>query len=74
MKSEFIALEYDEYITVYTHYKHILNPFNTQIRANHMKWIHLGLEYYDSLPQMKRKFKVLNRKKWMQHLMLAKIK
>lgn len=73
MKSKFITLEYQEYQDVYRFWKKKINPSDYTRFPWGMFWKSIGLEYYESLPYMARKFKILNNNKWKQHWMLVKI-
>ena len=78
MESKLISMTNAEYIGIYRQYKDIVNPnyYNmwgeTHTNSAHMQWYKIGLEYYETNENGK-KFKVLDHKKWMHHLMLAKI-
>ena len=75
---KFVSINHADYIDLYRQYKDLLNPhrFNYNgtyaVNSAHFDWHKLGVEYYDTNPNGK-KFKVLDYKKWMHHLMLAKI-
>ena len=73
MASKYITLEYHEYLNVYRYWKSILNPSDQIFPPWSLSWGMIGLEYYDSLPKNKRRFKILDHSKWMQHWMLVKI-
>jgi hypothetical protein len=75
---KFVSINHADYIDLYRQYKDLLNPhrFNYNgtyaVNSAHFDWHKLGVEYYDTNPNGK-KFKLLDYKKWMHHLMLAKI-
>jgi len=79
MESKFINLKHSEYIDIYSLYKDLLNPDNLDsgsgfvTRCAHMRWHELGLKYYET-DALGKWFEVLDRKKWMNYLMLMKIK
>ena len=73
MESKFITLEYEEYLNVYRHGKDILNPANRNCYPWSFLWENIGLKYHESLGEGKRKFKIVDHKKWMHHWMLIKI-
>jgi len=72
MESEFITLEFEEYLNVCSFWKEKINPYEFTAFPWGFSWNAIGLEYYEALPQ-KRKFKVLDHTKWMQHWILVKI-
>ena len=74
MESKYIELTHDEYVEVYYRYKSVLrHDDNVVIRPNSLYWDKLGLEYYESMAQGKRVFKVLDRDKWMKCWLLFKL-
>lgn len=80
MQSELISLTHAEYIDLYIYCKELVNPLRfalddcttRAINSRYMQWHKVGLEYYETNVTGK-KFKVLDYKKYMHHLMLMKI-
>jgi hypothetical protein len=80
MQSELISLNHLEYIDLYLYCKELVNPLRFDlddcttraINSRYMQWHKVGLEYYEANITGK-KFKVLDYKKYMHHLMLMKI-